>query len=128
MVMNDQYETGRSSIKIGDTAKGSTVDVKIYASPVPENERVAKILRDLQGLMRKESVKIPVNWYDQVVNYIKHLRSLIPDTEAAQIEANRLHLKAAAQVEINGGIIVYDPDKALMGAWLEMEKHDAEHS
>ena len=124
MVMNDQYETGRSSVKISDGAKGSTVEVKVYANPVPEDEQAMSAFVQI-------GVGVGQNYGEQlkkVGDYIKRLRAAVPDLDRAQAEANRLHLKAAAQVEIDGGIIVYDPDKQLMAAWVEMERHDAENA
>lgn len=124
--MNNEYETGNSSVKISDGAKGSTVEVKVYAKSVPEDENVAKIVRGLPAFVNGDKdASMPVNWHSDLVQYINHLRSRIPDMDAAQELANQLHLKTAAKVEKNGGVIVYDPEQRLLAAWNQMVEHDA---
>ena len=125
MVMNDQYETGNSSVEISDGAKGSTVKVKIYARPVPTPDAIGEAYLRLKAFGLPEEARADLVTLGE---YVAQLQAQITDNDAAQGEANRLHLKAAAQVEINGGIIVYDPDKLLMAAWVEMERHDAENA
>ena len=125
MVMNDQYESGNSSVEISDSTKGSTVTVKIYARPTPIPDAIGEAYLRLKALSLTEEARADLVTLGE---YVAQLQAQIPDNDAAQVEANRLHLKAAAQVEINGGIIVYDPDKQLMAAWVEMERHDAENA
>ncbi len=125
---SDQYETGNSSVKISDGAKGSTVEVKVYAKPMAGDKRSAKIIDELDKFITlgSDRAHFMVDDADHLSAYIRHLESQIPDLDAAQKQANALHLKTAATVERNGGIIVYDPEQRLLAAWNDMEEHDAE--
>ncbi len=124
---SDQYETGNSSVKISDGAKGSTVEVKVYAKPIPENERITKILDQMRRVLGGEpSASMAFDAIDNITAYIRLLRHSIPNMDEAQKQVNAIHLKTTAMIERNGGMIAYDPDKRLLAAWEQMEEHDAE--
>lgn len=118
----EPYENDHSTVRIIATAKGNQIEVKVVAQPAPEDKDVAKIVRDLGAFLRgEEEARIPKDAADRITSYIKRLRAAVPDVKAAATLANELHLQMAAQHEIDGGEITYDPDKKLMESWVEME-------
>ena len=93
MTMNDQYETGNSSVKISDGAKGSTVEVKVYAKPIAIEEEVEAAYRRVRSVVDASGQSEVVTDLEIVGKYIARLRSQVPDMDAAQEQVNALHLK-----------------------------------
>lgn len=123
--MNDQYETGDSRVKITATAKGNQVEISIVAHPIAPDEEVEAAFRRVRGVIDATGQSELAEDIHAIGKYIGHLRSLVPDAEAAADLAARLHLKTAATLERDGGTITYDEDQKLLTAWVEMEEHDA---
>ena len=122
---SDQYETGNSSVKISDGTKGSTVEVKVYAKAIEPDPEVEASYRRVRHIIDATGQSELSEDLEVIGKHIAHLRSLVPDMDAAQKILNAVHLKTAAMIERNGGIIAYDPDKRLLAAWEQMEEHDA---
>ena len=117
--MTSNYESSRSSVKISDGAKGSTVEVKVYAGDQISIERQA----DLEDATKKLSLglmgtELQNAWFC-VMTEMKRLRETpsIETTTDAQEVATKLHRAALVRLEQASIPVAYDPQNQILEAW-----------
>lgn len=125
IVTNDEYGSGLTSVKIKDGSKGSQVEVSIYAEPIAVDAEVEAAYRRVRHVIDATGQSELSEDLEVIGKHVAYLRSLVLDVDAAQMKANAIHLKTAAMVELNGGMITYDPEQRLLATWQHMEEHDA---
>ena len=117
--MTSNYESSRSSVKISDGAKGSTVEVKVYAGDQMSIERQA----DLEDATKKLSLGLMgtelQNAWICVMTEMKRLRETpsIETTTEAQEVATKLHRAALVRLEQASIPVAYDPQNQILEAW-----------
>ena len=117
--MTSNYESSRSSVKISDGAKGSTVEVKVYAGDQISIERQA----DLEDATKKLSLGLMgtelQNAWICVMTEMKRLREMpsIETTTDAQEVATKLHRAALVRLEQASIPVAYDPQNQILEAW-----------
>lgn len=117
--MTSNYESSRSSVKISDGAKGSTVEVKVYAGDQISIERQA----DLEDATKKLSLGLMgtelQNAWICVMTEMKRLRETpsIETTTDAQEVATKLHRAALVRLEQASIPVAYDPQNQILEAW-----------
>ena len=117
--MTSNYESSRSSVKISDGAKGSTVEVKVYAGDQISIERQA----DLEDATKKLSIELMgtelQNAWVCVMTEMKRLRETpsIETTTDAQEVATKLHRAALVRLEQACIPVAYDPQNQILEAW-----------
>lgn len=117
--MTSNYESSRSSVKISDGAKGSTVEVKVYAGDQISIERQV----DLEHATKKLSIELMgtelQNAWVCVMTEMKRLRETpsIETTTDAQEVATKLHRAALVRLEQAHIPVAYDPQNQILEAW-----------
>ena len=117
--MTSNYESSRSSVKISDGAKGSTVEVKVYAGDQISIERQV----DLEHATKKLSIELMgtelQNAWVCVMTEMKRLREMpsIETTTDAQEVATKLHRAALVRLEQASIPVAYDPQNQILEAW-----------
>ena len=117
--MTSNYESSRSSVKISDGAKGSTVEVKVYAGDQISIERQV----DLEHATKKLSLGLMgtelQNAWICVMTEMKRLRETpsIETTTDAQEAATKLHRAALVRLEQASIPVAYDPQNQILEAW-----------
>lgn len=117
--MTSNYESSRSSVKISDGAKGSTVEVKVYAGDQISAERQV----DLEDATKKLSLGLMgtelQNAWICVMTELKRLRETpsIETTTDAQEAATKLHRAALVRLEQASIPVAYDPQNQILEAW-----------
>jgi len=118
--MTSNYESGRSSVKISDGVKGSTVEVKIYAEGRTVQNRLSDGLEDAMQKLSSGLLDTDLcSAWICVMAELKRLREIpsVSSIEQATEKAVKLHRLAIVELQQGGVPVPYDPDRKIQDNW-----------